>query len=76
MKFSMHFYESSSSSNANILNSKVHQHKGQKEVVLSRPANSLRRHLPAKILDALTKTVNENNQSNQVNFDANPIKIV
>lgn len=55
---------------SNNLNSEVRKHKGQKEVVLSRPAAPLRRHYPANVLDALSKTANANemSQSNQVNI--------
>lgn len=40
-------------------NKKEYEHKGQKEVVLSRPATPLRRHFSDSVMEALTKTTNE-----------------
>ncbi|XP_031640823.1 component of gems protein 1-like isoform X2 [Contarinia nasturtii] len=61
----------SSSSSSSIT---AHEHKGQKEEVLSRPATPLRHHFSDSVLEAITKTTNEMKQSNQDNsakYDGN-----
>lgn len=65
-RFSVHLMDHLNDNNSSS-NGKMHEHKGQKEVVLSRPPTPLRRHFPDNVLEALTKTTNEMEQSNQVN---------
>lgn len=59
----------SSNNDVDSANDEVRKHKGQKEVVLSRPATPLRRHFPVNVLNALSKTAGEMNQSHQTNAE-------